>query len=209
MQSHLSQLRAVILATALAGLWLGSAARAAAGVTVITHGLNGNVTGWVTGMATNIPAYPGFRGTNFSCYNMTFVPAGGGGFTLSATRTAGGAPTNSQSGEVIIKLDWSGLADGDSYDTYQVASFVLPALLSTNFISELGGHALAEFPLHFVGHSRGGSLWCEVSRLLGTNGIWVDHLTSLDPHPLNAQGFPFDGGYNAVDAPMNTYENVL
>lgn len=209
MQSHPSHLRAVACAATVVALWLGGAGRATAGVTVITHGLNGNVAGWVTGMATNVPAYPGFRGTNFSCYNMTFVPAGGGGFTLSATRTAGGAPTNSQSGEVIIKLDWSGLADGSSYNTYQVASFVLPALLSTNFISELGGHALAEFPLHFIGHSRGGSLLCEVSRLLGTNGIWVDHLTTLDPHPLKAAGFPYDGSYSDVDALMNTYENVL
>lgn len=207
MQSHFSQLRAVV--PVLVALWLGGAARSLAGVTVITHGLNGNVTGWVTGMATNVPVHPGFRGTNFSCYNMTFVPAGGGSFTLSATRTAGGAPTNSQSGEVIIKLDWSDLADGNSYNTFQVASAVVPALLNTNFISELGGHALAEFPLHFIGHSRGGSLLCEVSRLLGTNGIWVDHLTTLDPHPLNAPGFPYDGGYDAVDARMNTYENVL
>src|SRR6478609_10895582 len=210
MQSHLSQLRAVVWITMLVALWLEGAARATAGVTVITHGLNGNVTGWVTGMATNVPAYPGFRGTNFSCYNMTFVPAGGGGFTLSATRTAGGAPTNSQSGEVIIKLDWSALADGSVYDTFQVAGYVLPALLNTNFISELGGHALAEFPLHLVGHSRGGSLWCEVSRLLGTNGIWVDHLTTLDPHPLRDPAFPLDAFlYSAVDAPANTYVNVL
>lgn len=203
------QLQSLAVVTVLAGLWFGSGARAAAGVTIITHGLDGNVAGWVTGMATNVPGHPEFRGTNFSCYNMTFVPAGGGGFTLSATRTAGVAATNSNSGAVIIKLDWSGLADGDSYDTFQVAAAVLPAVLSTNFISELGGHALAEFPLHFIGHSRGGSLLCEVSRLLGTNGIWVDHLTTLDPHPLNAPGFPWDGGYNAVDAPMNTYENVL
>lgn len=205
-----SHRRTVAIAVLLAGLWLGGAARSGAGVTLITHGLNGNVDGWVTGMATNVPAYPGFRGTNFSCYNMTFVPAGGGGFTLSATRTAGVAATNSNSGAVIIKLDWSGLADGDSYDTFQVAAAVLPALLNTNFISELGGHALAEFPLHLIGHSRGGSLWCEVSRLLGTNGLWVDHLTTLDPHPLNDPDFPFDGFlYDAVDAPANTYVNVL
>lgn len=205
-----SHRRTVAIVALLAGLWLGAAARSRAGVTLITHGLNGNVNGWVTGMATNVPVHPGFRGTNFSCYNMTFVPAGGGGFTLSATRTAGVAATNSASGAVIIKLDWSGLADGDSYDTFQVASAVLPALLSTNFISELGGHALAEFPLHLIGHSRGGSLWCEVSRLLGTNGIWVDHLSTLDPHPLNDPDFPFDGFlYDAVDAPANTYENVL
>jgi len=209
MQTFSSHRRTVAIAALLAGLWLGGAARSDAGVTVITHGLNGNVDGWVSGMATNLSRHPGFRGTNFSCYNMTFVPAGGGGFTLSATRTAGGAPTNSESGEVIIKLDWSDLADGNSYNTVQVAGAVLPALLSTNFISELGGRALAEFPLHFIGHSRGGSLLCELSRLLGTNGVWVDHLTTLDPHPLNAPGFPWDGGYSAVDALMNTYENVL
>lgn len=209
MRSHFSRQRTVVFSTALVALWLGGASQSGAGVTVITHGLNGNVTGWVTGMATNVPLHPGFRGTNFSCYNMTFVPAGGGGFTLSATRTAGVAATNSASGEVIIKLDWSGLADGNSYNTFQVAGAVLPALLSTNFVPELGGRALAEFPLHFIGHSRGGSLLCEVSRLLGTNGIWVDHLTTLDPHPMNAPGFPFDGSYAAVDALMNTYENVL
>lgn len=197
------------LAAGLAVLWLGNTGTGVAGVTIITHGLNGNVTGWVTGMATNVPAYPGFPGTNFSCYNMTFVPTGSGGFTLSATRTAGMAATHSESGEIIIKLDWSGLADGNSYNTFQVAAAVLPALVGTNFISELAGHALAELPLHFIGHSRGGSLLCELSRLLGTNGIWVDHLTSLDPHPLNAPGFPWDGGYSAVDAPMNTYANVL
>jgi hypothetical protein len=189
---------------------LGSGLRGGAGVTVITHGLNGDVNGWVTGMATNLPSHPGFRGTNFSCYNMAFVPAGGGGFTLSATRVAGGAPTNSESGAVILKLDWSDLAGGNSYNTFQVAGAVLPALLSTNFIPELGGHALAEFPLHFIGHSRGGSLLCEVSRLLGTNGVWVDHLTTLDPHPLNDPEFPLDRfAYSAVDAPANTYVNVL
>ncbi len=197
-------------AALLVGLWLSGTVQAAAGVTLITHGLNGNVTGWVTGMATNVPSHPGFRGTNFSVYDMTFVPAGGGAFNLMATRTAGAHPTNASSGAIVVKLDWSELADGNSYDTYQVASAVTPALLNTNFISELGGHALAEFPLHFIGHSRGGSLFAEVSRRLGTNGIWVDHLTTLDPHPLNDPEFPFDGFlYDAVDAPANTYVNVL
>jgi hypothetical protein len=194
---------------ALTAIGLAVTTPAPAGVTLITHGLNGEVDGWVTGMATNVPAYPGFRGTNHSVYTLAFVPAGGGGFQLVATNRLGSAATNTDSGEIILRLDWSDLAGGNTYNTFQVAAAVLPALLSTNFISELGGHALAEFPLHFIGHSRGGSLLCELSRLLGTNGIWVDHLTTLDPHPLNAPGFPFDGSYNAEDALMNTYENVL
>jgi hypothetical protein len=196
----------------LASVWLAAGAcqcGSAAGVTLITHGLNGNVDGWITGMATNLPNYRRFPGASFTGYEMSFSNFNNA-YYLTAARVAGSQPTNPSSGEIVVLLDWRQLADGSSYNTYQVASAVVPALLSTNFIPELGGHALAELPLHLIGHSRGGSLMCEVSRLLGTNGVWVDHLTTLDPHPLNDPTFPLDVFVgNAVDAPANTYENVL
>lgn len=181
-----------------------------AGVTFITHGLNGNADGWVTGLANQIPNYPTFPGAAFTLYKIYFYYSGGY-YYLTSTRLAGSQPTTTDSGEILIVFDWSQLADGRSFNTYEIAGAVKPALLSTNFISELNGHALAELPLHFVGHSRGGSFACELTRQLGTNGVWVDHLTTLDPHPLNNDGFDLDflAGYSAVDAPARTYENVV
>ncbi len=182
---------------------------AGGGVTIITHGLNGDTDGWVTGMANRIPAYERFVGTNHSCYRAYFFYSAGSYFLTAVRESDGGsAPQIPESGEIILKLDWRLLADGNSYNTYQVAAAVVPALLSTNFITELGGHALAEWPIHLIGHSRGGSLACEISRQLGTNGVWVDHVTTLDPHPLNNDGFN-DFIYTAVDAPARTYANVL
>jgi hypothetical protein len=174
-----------------------------AGVTIITHGLNGDIDDWVIAMAGRIARYPGFPGTNFTCYQMDVLPD----FTATATRIGGNAPAQTDSGEILIKLDWRQLAN-NSYSTYEVAAAVAPQLLRTNFIPEFNGHALAELPLHLIGHSRGGSLICQLSALLGTNGVWVDHLTTLDPHPLNNDGFS-DFPYTVVDAPTRTYENVL
>src|SRR5262245_20603149 len=111
---------------------------ASAGVTIITHGLNGDVDGWVTGMATNIPNYARFFGTNYSCYEMYFYPSNSS-YYLTAQRVAGNPATTPASGEIVIKLDWRQLADGSLYNTYHVATAVAPALLSTNFIPELGG----------------------------------------------------------------------
>ena len=181
------------------------------GVTIITHGLNGNANGWVTGMANQIPKFTNFPGPSYTFYKLYFLDLDGGSYQLTSTRLGGNQPTFTDSGEIIVALDWSQLADGNSFNTYQVAGAVSSVLQNTNFISEMNGHALCELPIHLIGHSRGGSLMSEVSLRLGTNGIWVDHLTTLDPHPLNNDGFDLDflAGYNAVDAPVHTYLNVL
>ncbi len=157
-------------------------------------------------MAGQIPQYSRFPGTTFSCYELYFILINNT-YTLTWRRLAGDIPDATDAAEIVVKLDWRQLAN-NSYNTYQVASYVVPHLLETNFITEWPGHALAELSIHLIGHSRGGSLICEMSRLLGTNGVWVDHLTTLDPHPLNNDGFS-DFPYTVIDAPAHTYQNVL
>jgi hypothetical protein len=184
-----------------------------AGVTLITHGFSGNVTDWIIPMAQKIPEYYRFPGTNSTCYEIYFVQDGQGNYVPTQSRIGGVAPSNAESGEIIVKLDWSQLAGsvfgGAAYSTTDVAAAFASTLLSTDFIPELGGRALVELPLHLIGHSRGGSMMCEITRLLGAEGVWVDHLTTLDPHPLNNDGFDDTLVTFIVDGSARAYVNVL
>ncbi len=169
----------------------------AGGVTIITHGFNGNVTDWIIPMAAKIPGYGAFPGSNYSCYQITVTKSGS--FSAAQSFLAGVSPTTSDSGEIIIKLDWSSVAGAFQATTTDIANTVVPVLLATNFIPQLGGRSLAQFPIHLVGHSRGGSVVTEIARLLGASGVWVDHVTTLDPHPVSFFS----------DANVRTYANVL
>jgi hypothetical protein len=211
MKQCFHRLFAHALVTGASFIALGNHHCFAGGVTVITHGfeLGSTFPSWVSEMADQIRSHPSFPGTNFTDYRIIVTYNNGYGITWS--RVNGGPPSVTDSGEIIVELDWSQLS-GDVFDSYAstfaVAWPVTWALLQTNLIPEMNGHALVEGPIHLIGHSRGGSLMSEVSRLLGTNSIWVDHLTTLDPYPLNNDGNT-DFPATVVDAPVRTYSNVL
>jgi hypothetical protein len=95
----------------------------------------------------------------------------GGSYTFSSSRTNGSSPLATDSGEIIIELDWRSLSGKifNSYaSTYNVGWAVSQLLMFTNAVPELNGHSLAEFPIHLIGHSRGGSLMSQISYVLGT-----------------------------------------
>ena len=189
----------------------------AAGVTIITHGYedDSSFPTWVAAMADQLPTYFNYRypnlDSNFTTYTLT-LSYNGSSYLFSSSRTNGAPPSATETGEIVVELDWSSLS-GDLFDsyasTYNVGWAVSQVLMFTNAIPELNGHSLTEFPIHLIGHSRGGSLMSQISYVLGTNGVWVDHLTTLDPYPINNDGNE-DFPATVVDAPANeTYINVL
>jgi hypothetical protein len=183
-----------------------------ADVTLITHGFNSGASDWVDAMAAVIERHPRlYPLTNTSTYLISFEQDTTGAYVPRQQKLRGSDPQVANSGQIILLLDWSQLAgtlSGVTHSTFEVAPAVASTLTTPGFIPELGSRPLAEQPLHFIGHSRGGSLIYEVARLLGTQGLWIDHVTTLDPHPLNND---YDDTLltDVVDAPAHPYANVL
>ena len=181
------------------GLLASAGAAFGGGVTLVTHGFNSDVDSWVIAMADQIPDHPAFTGAGFSCYQVDITDVGGQ-LAGSATFLGGTNPIVSDSGEIFIKLDWREVDGLFQSSSTEVATAAVEAMLSTELIPELIGRALAELPLHLIGHSRGGSVVSEMARLFGAQGIWVDQLTLLDP----VIDTPFAG-----DAAVFAWENTL
>jgi hypothetical protein len=178
------------------------------GVTIMTHGFNSGTTSWIEGMLNAFWINPNFQPQWSEITEYTIhVRKNSGGLYTSTDSRLGTSPLVADSGEIVIRLDWSDVDGGflePTESTGEIAKVVVSALLDSGFISEFG-KPLAEYPIHLIGHSRGGSLVCEIAKLLGEKGIWVDHVTTLDPVPCDGKGEPQNFG----DAPADIYKNVL
>ncbi len=179
-----------------------------AGVTIITHGLeiqSGNPT-WVVDMAQAIAARTG-PATAILKMQVGIQSNGSLGVT-SFTLQSGNLPTpTSTNAEVVIELFWDTVAGPfDSQNATDIANQVVPYLLfSLNWGGQTITRPFAELPVHVIGHSRGGSVVAEISRLLAAQGVWVDDVTTLDPHPLTSA----DPLTVARDPAVLIYDNVV
>jgi len=149
-----------------------------AGVTVIAHGhTTGTAPAWIYSMRNAIADQ-----VLGSAPGVVYAV-----ITVSRSLAVTVPPLTTETNEVLAVLDWSA---AQMRPTTEVAEAI---------VDEFIGSGYAELPIHLIGHSRGGSLVSEMARLFGEQGIWVDHVTTLDPHPVAP----------LKDAPVHVYENTL
>lgn len=188
-------------------------------LTLVTHGYNSHAQngGWVHAMADAISNYPrkvaeyGYGTTPI--YRLYFSEG-----RLYSQKVSGPAYRDSSSGDAVLMLDWNpysgSLWINEALSTETVGDYVAGRLAADSaLIPELNGVA-TRFPLHLIGHSRGGSLVCEIAKGLGTRGVYVDQLTLLDAHPVGNDGFDsflesLAVGVTDGTALRGVYENVF
>jgi len=181
---------------------------AGAGVTIIVHGWNPNGIQpiWMNVMANEIIAKAGGNGQI-----ATITVTGSQGNLVATCSNWNFNLSNSTSAEIVVLVNWTSVSNHltTGITAQSVAAVVTPKI----YQSQNGQIPLSEMPIHLIGHSRGGGMVSEITRLLGLQGIEVEHLTTLDPHPLtntDPQGLnpPFGPG-QTIDTPVQIYENVL
>ncbi|MBC7783107.1 MAG: hypothetical protein H7144_04645 [Burkholderiales bacterium] len=184
-----------------------------AGVTIIAHGFNSGAAfgSWVDVTADEIIKR---AGGDFAASEYTLTISDSLSTPITATLTRdlfSPIPTSTSSGEIVIKLDWSdldgGISSAISTPTATVADVAADFILKSSLES-----FLLSSPIHLIGHSRGASLMTRIAEKFGQRGLWVDHFTSLDPHPVDRMRDPIDPiskqPYDFGDSPINVWRNV-
>ena len=196
----------ILAAWVVAGLAVAPIARGE-GVTIITHGYNPSVAG--------APAWPASLRADIAANKLggealygTITVTGSAGALVATCSPWSFNITNSTKAEVLVVVDWSAVAD--HLTTHVTAQSVATAVVAKIIAGQNGQPALAELPIHLVGHSRGGGMVCEIARQLGEKGVVVDHLTPLDPHPLtSSDAQPILPPTPIIDTPAAICQNVV
>jgi Ca2+-binding RTX toxin-like protein len=166
--------------------------RLLSGVTLITHGQGGSAGGEVAATADRIAV----RAGGAAQYVMTVVRDGVAGARVASFVKDDDSPSIEEvsTGEMIIKLDYG---DVNTLPTSVPASVVAEYLIANRHVEQ---------QIHLAGPSRGGSLVSNLATSLGERGVWVEHVTYIDPVPADSvvplPGIPIDG-------PMRVTDNVI
>ncbi len=168
-----------------------------AGVTIITHGWTSSdlEPPWTGAMQEAIKVRLNAAGQDATLVDWTIQEVVGGQLQISTATPVGPSLSQSNSGELIVDVDWASVNDlsglGLYHQTQEVASTIASAVLSPGFLSAFAGEiVLATLPVHLIGHSRGGSLVASLARQLGEAGVWVEQLTMVDPVPMYSDEVP-------------------
>jgi len=102
-------------------------------------------------------------------------------------------------GDAIISIDWSAVAEPGEAGTSEISKLVSNYLLDDKWRL---GKQLLSLPIHLIGFSRGGSLISKLAYELGQQGLIVDHSTYLD-------AFPYIDDYGFFDFPIKVPSNVI
>jgi len=179
-----------------------------AGVTIIVHGWNPDNAQptWMQEMADAIITRSGNNG-----HVATITVTGTEGNLSASVSDWNFDLINANNAEIVILVNWTAVSNHltTGITAQEVAATVAPII----YQSQNSQQILATLPLHLIGHSRGGGMVFEIARLLGLQGIDIDQVTALDPHPLTTadpQGVnPPLGPGQTIDAPISVYENIL
>lgn len=175
-------------AVLIAGFGWGTPLLGQPGTTIITHGFQ------LDGV---LPAWPAVMGAAMAQLPQAAAPTG----TVLVYDPSTGAwspvfGSGDPTGEIVLIFDWAddsswfpgdddrqGTAHGAAAALYGAlrAPHISGAPAMTSFLAWPGG---APRRLHFLGHSRGTCVNSEVVRRLVVAGYTVDHVTTLDPHPV-------------------------
>jgi stress response protein SCP2 len=188
------------------------------GVTFVTHGFNSdsiyedfetktmNTESWLYNMGLEIGSKmlgkAGLDTNDIAFYSFDLIQTDNG--PLFSTYNINGVEwlnSSNRSGQAVVLLNWS---DYDEHITS--VDTISTEVIGNLFYSAILSYSTPDFaiaPMHFIGHSRGGSLIGAISENLGEKGIWVDQLTFLDPHPTENGIGEDDWGEEGMVVPEN------
>lgn len=176
--------------------------RSYAVTTIITHGFQlatGEVPDWAFRMGEAVleRAAGGVQcgmgapmdpvGTMFRYIPETFTDGSGTHLTGTWEHECGALEAN---GPIVLVFDWateSDLNSGGAQGMAEAAADALYAALRDARFADAAFQGLdpLAFDVHFIGHSRGTVVHSEAVERLALAGVAVDHVTMIDPHPVN------------------------